>query len=397
MNLRIPRLRRDQAVIVALLQRRWRVVVCAGRRWGKTVMGGALALHRAAHGGAVAWIAPYYAQSRPLWRFTLQHVSPQIARINRAERIVEFSSGGRVSIYSADNADAVRGEAFDLVVIDEAARISEEAWSDAIMPTLADRRGRALLISTPRGRNWFWREWLQARDEGAAYHAPSYANPSPQIREAAERARMLVPERTYRQEWLAEFVEEGTLFPHVRELATAQETPYIASHAYCIGVDWARASGGDWTVFVVFDATARSVVSLRRYSGMPFDAQLAHLKSLWHAYGECPIVAESNAMGAPLIEAMQAQGLPVVPFATTPASKHHIITGLELAIEQRSIMLLNDEGLIAELEAYERQESRVGIPRYSAPAGMHDDCVIALALALHGASEYTGLKPVAIF
>lgn len=84
-----------------------------------------------------------------------------------------------------DNCDAMRGEAFDLVV-DEAAKLSEMAWTDAIVPTLADHSGKAVLISTPRGRNWFWRWWMQGQDvtqeRVRSFTAPSSANPLPSIR-----------------------------------------------------------------------------------------------------------------------------------------------------------------------------------------------------------------------
>lgn len=189
-------------------------MIAMGRRWGKTFMCGVYALTIADYGGAVAWIAPTYKNARPLWRFAESHCAGTSVVITRAERAISFPSGGRISIYSADNIDAVRGESFDVVIIDEAARVAEEAWTEAIQPTLADRDGRAMLISTPKGRNWFWREFQRgvAREpDYAAFTAPSEANPNPSIREAARRARLVIPDRVYRQEWLAEFVEEASV------------------------------------------------------------------------------------------------------------------------------------------------------------------------------------------
>lgn len=361
--------------------------MAAGRRWGKTVMCSSVALSIAVYGGAVAWVVPTFRNARPVWRIVESHSAGR-ARINRADMLVHYPGGGWLGVYTADNPVGILGEAFDLVVIDEAARCRPEVWYDTVMPTLADRNGRAILVSTPVGKNWFYREFMRGLgdmgDEQASFHAPSSANPSPAIQRAAERARSLVSERTYRQEWLAEFVDDGALFTNVDKLATLQPQPYIPGHRYSIGVDWARASGGDYTVFMVLDVTDNCVAKMERMNGKPFDIQLARLQALWTEYGEPPILAESNSMGAPLVEQMQSAGLPIMGFDTNQRSKHEIITELELAFDRMQLRLLDDPTLIMELNAYE-QKTRLGFPAYGAPAGFHDDTVIALALAWHNA------------
>jgi hypothetical protein len=122
---------------------------------------------------------------------------------------------------------------------------------------------------------------------------------------------------------------------------------------------------------------------LARLSGQPFDVQLSRLRHLWQSYACPPIIAEYNSLGAPLVERLQTEGLPVTAFTTTAATKHQIISGLELAFDRQELRLLDDTAQKAELLSFERKE-RAGLPQYSAPAGMHDDTVIALALAWHG-------------
>jgi hypothetical protein len=355
------------------------------------MMAGAITLAAANAGNSVAWIAPTYKNTRPLWRFAEAAATPLVpagVKVNKTEREISFPGGGTLSIYSADNIAGILGNAFHLVVIDEAARVSEEAWQDAIQPTLADYAGDALLISTPKGRNWFWREWQRGREDGrviASWQAPTTANPNPNIKAAAAQARDRVPERTYRQEWLAEFVADGSFFPNVEACATARPADPRRDRDYVIGADWARASGGDYTVFCVVDATTRSVVHLQRMQGADFDSQRRRLAALADRYHVRTIIAEYNSIGGPQVEALQAAGLPVIGFTTTAASKHEIISALELALDRREIVLLEDPVLVAELQAYERIE-RAGLPSYSAPPGMHDDTVMALALAWHGAA-----------
>ena len=363
-------------------------------------MAGSIALACANRGAAVAWIAPTYRNSRPLWRFVESMTAPVSSRVDvrRADRVVAFPGGGYVGVYSADSPNSIRGEAFDLVIIDEAARIAEEVWTDAIQPTLADRDGRAYLISTPHGRNWFWREYMRADGERvASFTAPSNANPNPNIRRAYEMARERVSDRTFRQEWNAEFIEDGAFFANVEACATAEPQSCAApGHAYVIGVDWARASGGDYTVYAVVDATAKACVHVERYSGMDFGSQRERLRDLWLRFNKPAIIAEYNAMGGPQVEALQAAGLPVTGFTTTAATKHEIISTLELAFDKRDIRILQDSTLLRELAVYERRD-RAGLPGYGAPAGEHDDCVIALALAWWGARGHeTGVIAEAI-
>jgi predicted phage terminase large subunit-like protein len=213
-TLSLPRLREDQWGIARHGAKT--KVVSMGRRWGKSTLGMAVSLACASAGGRVAWIVPTYKNGRPLWRAaesSAARLRPKHVSLNRSERTIDFSNGGFLAIYSADSPDAIRGEAFNLVILDEAAKIAEDVWTDVIQPTLADVDGDAILISTPRGRNWFWREYQRGLIDGReimSWTAPSSANPSPQIRRAAELAQYRIPERSYRQEWLAEFVEDGT-------------------------------------------------------------------------------------------------------------------------------------------------------------------------------------------
>lgn len=356
-----------------------------GRRWGKTTMAGACAVAWAAAGGSVAWVVPTYKNARPPWRFAEAAVA-QVAkrlRINRTERLIEFPNNGRLSVYTADNPVGILGEAFDAVIVDEAARISEEVWTDAIQPTLADRDGIAMLISTPKGRNWFWREWQRGLDTPgyASFQAPTSDNPMPTIRRAAEMAQHRVSERTYRQEWLAEFVEDGGgVFRNVR----AAIRPAPTGGRAVMGIDWGRDN--DYTVIAVQDAETGHMLECQRFTGVHAEAQAGRIVALYERWKPEALIAERNSMGSPMIDLLfYHHGLPVQPFTTTQQSKTRIIDALALAFERGKVGILDLPWLIAELEAYQMLRTTVlGLPAYGAPEGMHDDGVMALALAWSG-------------
>lgn len=376
-----------------------------GRRWGKTVLGSALALATAAQGGRVAWGVPYFRNGRPLWKAVEQAVAPLrragLVRVNQNDRLATFYNGGEVGIYSMDNPDSMRGFAFHLVIIDEAARVQPDVYTDVIMPMLADYNGDTLLISSPKGRNWFWQEFQRGLADTAgrqaAFTASSAANPSQQIRAAFELARTRVSERTFRQEWLAEFVDDGGgVFRNVRAAASAKpQTEALPGHEYVIGADWGRT--GDATVFKVLDLTLKHEVFSDRMVDANYPLQLARLTALYAKFGEPLVIAEYNSMGGPLVEQLQRTGMNVTAFNTTNATKANAIDALALAFERGELKILDDPLTIGELEAYESERLPSGLVRYGAPAGLHDDLVMGLALAWVGVGYQPQTTPNTLY
>lgn len=357
-------------------------------------MAGALALSCANQGGAVAWVVPTYKNARPVWRFCERMVGrlDGVVRINRTDRLVEFPSGGWLGVYSADNDVAIRGEAFDVVIVDEAAQVSPETFGDVIVPTLADRDGRCLLISTPKGLNWFHTEYLAAEADGVdrmAWRAPTSDNPIPTIKRAAELARERVTARAYQQEWLADFVSSGQVFRRVREAATAaRQDQRVEGHSYVFGLDWGQID--DFTVVSVVDETLRAQVHVDRFNKIDYQLQAARVAILAQKFAPRLLIAESNSIGGPIIEQLQRYNLPVWGWTATNASKHDLVTSLSLAFERGDISILNDPVQVGELLAYDAERLPSGVLRYGAPEGMHDDCVIALALSWLGARAPDG-------
>ena len=387
----LPTLRPDQYTIA--MHPAQTKVLSMGRRWGKTVLGGALCGNTLRQHGRVAWIAPPYKNTRPLWRWlvqaTAEDVSARRMSVNKSERSIETKRGGFLGIYSGDNIDSIRGESFHLAVVDEAARIPETAWADAIMPTLADFDGSAILISTPKGKNWFWQEWVRGQGGNSdvmSWQAPTNANPSPQIRKAFDKARDRVTESSFRQEWMAEFLEGGEVFRRIRDAATATpQDSAITGHEYIIGVDLGKLN--DFTVFTVIDTVTSEVVYIDRFNQIDYLIQATRLQALNDRFRPYSIIVEQNNVGVPFVEMLYRLDLPVQPFTTTNATKTQAIDALALAFERGEIRIPNDAVLIAELQAYEMERLPSGLMRYSAPDGLHDDCVMSLALAWQGRGQ----------
>lgn len=370
--------------------------LAAGRRWRKTTLFVSLMVEAAAEGMPIVWGAPTYDQVFTAWE-ELQRAGRGVIGFNQS-RMTAILGRGSMLFRSLDDPENVRSKTAGGIVLDEVADIAEVAWVEVLRPMLMDTSGWLLAGGTPKGRNWFWRECVSAqnRADSAFFQAPSLGaritveglvrephpleNPDLPWSEI-EHLYQTMPERSFRQEILAEFVEDGGgVFRGVRRQAKAQaQTGAVDTHAYVIGVDWGRTN--DATVCAVLDVTTRELVALDRMTQTDYNLQTTRLRALWERFGKCTVIAESNSMGGPLIERLSRDGLRVRAFQTTNATKGAVIDGLALAFEREELQILADETLINELEAYESERLPSGMIRYSAPDGMHDDCVIALALA----------------
>jgi hypothetical protein len=365
--------------------------ICAGRRMGKTMMVSAVAMGYVVHHHAsVAWVVPTYKNARSFWRMVKQMVATlpksHIQTLSSSSHILELTNGGVLQVYSDGNgqADGARGEAFDLVVIDEASRVSEETFYDVLLPTIADRDGSIVAPSTPHGKNWFFDEYQRGMammdDQQASFHAPTTANPIDSIQRAFKMARLRVPEKTFEEEWLAVFQDDGgEVFRNIQACKMEREDipAYDPGHRYVMGVDWAQTR--DYTVIVVFDATLRKMVEIDRFNQIAYSVQRGRLVRLMDKWNPDVVVSELNSIGTPVTEALQEDGYPVVGFYTTTQTETTIIRALQLAFEQMEISILPDPTLIAELNQF--QETRLSSGwRFEAPKGKHDDTVIATAL-----------------
>lgn len=365
---------------------RFHIVAC-GRRWGKTSFGKLIVAETLfKYKMDVWWVSPTYKMSGAIWRDLRKSIGKYAVWANASERIMEFSDGATLTIWTGDSADTMRGGAPGIVIIDEAAMIKDsEMWPSVIRPALTDHRGKALFLSTPRGHNWFWELYNRGHDplfpDYKSWNFPTGYNPILPAGEI-EEARKTIPDRLFRQEYLAEFIEDaGGVFRGVSAISTGEiATPYKGE--FIMGVDWGKSN--DFTVLSVIDRKTGKQVDIDRFNQIGWSLQRRRLVAMYERWKPSAIWAEENSFGSPNIEALQNEGLPVRAFQTTAKSKPPLIEGLALAIEKQQLTLLNDRVQIAELQAYEHERMPSGSFRYSAPDGAHDDTVIALALAWHG-------------
>ena len=186
---------------------RWAVMI-AHRRSGKTVASVNELIIRALYtqkpNARYAYIAPFREQSKDVaWEYLKQYAEPFTAPngIRVSELRVKLVNGSWITLYGADNVDALRGRYFDGVVLDEFGDARPTVWGEVIRATLADRHGWATFIGTVRGKNHFWQVYANAQNNPRWYSMMLKGSQSGIIPpEELEDLRLEMSDDEYRQE-----------------------------------------------------------------------------------------------------------------------------------------------------------------------------------------------------
>jgi len=214
-------------------------IIVAHRRFGKTVAAindlirSCFVIDRP--NVRVAYIAPYLSQAKAVaWDYALEFTRdiPEI-KVNHSELRIDFLNGSRFRLFGADNYNAMRGLYFDAVVLDEMADFPASAWSNVIRPALADRRGSATFISTPKGKNEFWELWHEAQDDPNWFTAMLKASETSILdQEELDEARRTMGDDRYEQEFECSFEAAIQGAFYAKEMKEATEDGRITRVPY---------------------------------------------------------------------------------------------------------------------------------------------------------------------
>lgn len=269
---------------------RWAVVV-AHRRAGKTVACINDMIRRAITDkkpdGRYAYIAPYYNQAKSVaWDYLMRFSEPIRKSQNISELWVELVNGARIRLFGADNADALRGLYFDGVVLDEYGDWRAGVYSTVIRPALSDRKGWAVFIGTPKGKNAFYELWEGADSEDSWMRLKVKASESG-ILDAEELAdaRRSMTDDQYNQEYEASFEAAVVGAVYSKEMAIVRDADQITKVPYdpSLPVHTAWDLGvGDATAIVFWQQIGREVRVIDCYEssgeGLPHYASVIKAK-----------------------------------------------------------------------------------------------------------------------
>jgi len=392
-----------------------RIYVPCGTKFGKSISASAALANAAVRkkGATWRWIAPFYDQAHIGMDYLRGMMPPpphtefidgkNLCRILYLQSKIEFKH--------AQKAQALEGAGSEGNVFDEAAKIKFDAVASA-RTTTTFTKGPEMYISTPLGKGWFYREAMEAKErmhwavknckpvEFAFITARTIDNPYIDKAVVAE-ARQTLPDRLFRQFYLAEFVDDGSVFLGIYDCIAGQELEIYGANQYympddahlyevIIGVDWAKQ--GDFTVFNAFSiggGKKPKQIAVQRFHGISYVDQIKELYKFCKKFKNVRIILHDKTGVGEALDDMMAQ----LPFNSegvvfTSVSKPHMVSQFMLVLEKREIELLNWPEQTRELEAYTVLTNELGNARYSAPQGLHDDVVSSLILANVAIQEY---------
>lgn len=218
-------------------------VVAAGRRCGKSRLAATLLLIYAlkSKGGQVFYVAPTQGQARDImWGVLTELAYPITSNTHVNNMTIKLVNGATIALKGADRPDTMRGVSLEFVVMDEYADMKAQVWEEIVRPALADRKGDALFIGTPKGRNHFYDLYklaLESDDEmHKAWHFTSYDNELLDPEEI-DQAKSTMSSFAFRQEFLASFEAAGSEIFKEEWIQVDPEEP--SDGEYFIAVDLA--------------------------------------------------------------------------------------------------------------------------------------------------------------
>ena len=362
-------------------------VICVGRQFGKTLLAENLLLYYAINypNSDILWCSPVYSQASKVQKELVRAISGSgiIESNNYSSNEITLRTGSRIYFRSTERYDNIRGLTCTYVFLDEAAFMANEAFREAIEPVALVRGQRVILISTPKGRNFFYDLYqLGLSPDNTNYK--SYAGKSadsPYISdEAITEAKRTLPPKVFKQEYEAEFIDGGGEVFSDLDLITVPQWPKKSGKVYC-GIDVGRAE--DYTVATFMDQSG-NVIDIYRNNNINWSDMVTDIVAKAREYdAQCMI--EVNGVGDPIFEQIRRLWPACEPFTTSNRSKQEIIEGLILDVNERGIKIPNHDlfpSLYHEMQIFTYDYSpKTRTIRYGHPQGMHDDTVMSLAIA----------------
>jgi phage FluMu gp28-like protein len=287
----------------------------------------------------------------------------------------------KIQFKSAKSGENLRGSNVDLMVLDEAAFISQDIVYQILMPMIVTKKNAQFIaISTPNGKNWFYDFFNDCRNsnkDSAGFSFTWKDNPMVNT-EIIDKFKSTLPEHIFNQEFECSFADTASVFSNIhKQVITHREIkPY--THVY-VGIDIGMKA--DATVVSLISDKGQ-LISMLRLTNLEVDDLIRQINLFLEKYNVKRIYIEDNNQGIVIYQLLKKTWHnKITPFNTNSSTKPRIITQLITAFSQQTIQIIDNSDLILELNDFDYFINKeTGRIKYAARSG-HDDCVMALAIA----------------
>lgn len=346
--------------------------------------------------GIYYYFLPTYRQAKSvIWDSLIKEHVPKelIEKINDSELAVYYKNGSIQRFAGCEDVDKHRGINPIDVVFDEYSEMPEQIWTAIIQPILRENHGTATFIFTPKGKNHSWKLIQMAKENPEEWFVSILGVEATNVfdKTELEEIKRNTPQALYEQEYLCSFIEgAGQFFRRIHQNAYPKDMLLPEEGEYQLGVDLAKYQ--DWTVLTPFNLESFIAYPQERFNQVDWNLQKARVEAMARRYGNALVWPDATGVGDPIVEDLKARGLNIggenqEGFKFTEISRQNLLNNLALLLEQDKIKIPDDEGLIAELEAFRYELTDRGKIKVTVPEGMTDDRVMSLALSVWGVRE----------
>lgn len=367
-------------------------VICCGRRFGKTTLAvEEMKVKALVKPNKICYIAPNYQQARDIaWEMLKKELQPITVNTNEQRLEIKVrtmkNQESTITLRGWEAIETLRGQSFDFLVIDEVASMRNfwVGWQEVLRPTLTDRKGEVMFISTPKGFNHFYTLYhiMDSDRDYESFHFTSFDNPHlPQ--EELEKARVELDNNQFAQEYMADFRKvEGLVYHLPDEDIVAPLETSIKTEARLAGIDWGfRNPAAIWIGYLrdkvwytvdewkVGGRTTEEIIQVAK------NKMKEH--HITHFY---PDPAEPDR-----IEECRRAGLPV--YEATKDIEGGVSFVQNLIKQHRFKVCTNCKQTLEEINTYQYPEGKDGKPDKEVPEKLNDHLMDAMRYAIYSSSN----------
>ncbi|MCK4500489.1 hypothetical protein KAU11_08320 [Candidatus Babeliales bacterium] len=343
--------------------------------------------------GTYFYFLPEYAQAKKvIWDNIdndgfkmLDHIPEGVIKsINKTELKIELVNGSVIQLLGADTFDKSGVGTNPVgVVFSEYPINRPEIWG-FVRPILKVNGGWAVFNGTPRGQNhayellkmaeglpdtWFT-QILTVDDTGVLTKEDI-------DQEKAEG----MPQDMIDQEYYCKFIENATnFFRNIDDSCILEPQAENPLYMYHMGVDLAKYQ--DFTVISIINLHTFEQVYIERFNQLDWNIQKARIQAVYHKFNRPTGFIDATGVGDPIVEDLNNMGVALEGYKFTEQSRKDLLTNLALKMEQRAVILLDDDVLKEELSYFQYELANGGKLKIKAPDHLHDDTVMGTALSV---------------
>lgn len=394
LTVELPKMYPWQQKVFFGLREKWKNsihVIKSRRQCGKSILSEIILLYTAlsANKQRAYILEPTFAQCDKVLKEVEDMVKgkPFYKKTNNIRKQIFFKNGSEIRFFSAEQgSEALRGWTCELLIIDEAAYISNDII-DTVFPYVNTTKGPILMFSTPRGKSGNFYIYYSMGMNAEMNNVYSYDWAEEDVSallppEKIELYRRTMDKLAFTTDYLGKFLDgQSRFFGDFSQCVTMR--PNACFEPVVFGIDWAGSTGGDYTAISIIGMSGK-LYKIVYFNDKDPKQTLAEIVRLVAEYQPKKVTVETNSIGnvyyGMLKDELKIRKIPLIGFNTDNASKDKIISKLQVAFQNSKIQIYGDSELMDELEYYEMTYSKTGKRVFNAADGHHDDLVMSLAI-----------------